>query len=70
MLIDVVSDRFLDFCHALENSSAQSLLGEHRKEALNDVEPGTACRREMNREARVTFQPGFDLGVFMCRVVV
>jgi hypothetical protein len=45
-------------------------LGKGREEALDRIEPGSGCRREMERPSRVTFEPSSNIGVLMGGVVV
>src|SRR5690606_15079490 len=53
-----------------KSTSPDTLLRKFAKPALDQIQPGTAGRREMNMKARVATQPTLDLGVLMGCVVV
>ena len=40
------------------------------QEALDGVEPGTRCRGVVEHEARITVEPGADLGMLVGAVIV
>ena len=56
--------------HAAEAGPRQRLLAQVAEKAFHQVEPGRTGRGKMQVEARVTRQPGVDLGMFMGGVVV
>jgi hypothetical protein len=56
--------------HAAEAGPHQRLLAQVPEKAFHQVEPGRTGGGKMQVEARVTPQPGFDLGVFVGGVVV
>jgi len=68
------SDVFLNsgnqFRHAAEDSSFQPVGADTAEETLDHVEPGSGCWREMNMEARMLFQPLFNLGMLVRSIVV
>src|SRR6202022_5090973 len=55
---------------AAGNAAVEAALGEHGEEALDGIEPGGGCRREVEDEARVTCQPFDDLRGLMGGIVV
>ncbi len=67
---DVLLDSGDQFGHAAEDATRQAIAGKATGEALDDVEPGSGRRREMNVEARMLLQPRLDLRMLVCRVVV
>ena len=70
MCVDEISNGLLELNDTLEDAALQAPPSEFGKKALDDVEPRAAGWREMNVEALVPLEPGFDLRVFMCCVVV
>ena len=67
---EVSADRFDQFGQAAKDPSTQTLGAQVPKEALHHVEPRGACRREVQMKARMLFQPGLDLGMFVRGVVI
>src|SRR3990172_12051372 len=61
------SDQFAD---RFKNPTPNSLVGQIAEPTLDHVEPGAGSRDKMLMESGVALEPGFDLGMFMSRVVV
>ena len=53
-----------------KDAALEPPLRKGREEALDRVEPGSRCRREMERPSRVTFEPSSNIGMLMGGVVV
>ena len=70
MLVDISSNRFDELIDALEHPTANALLGDLAKPPLDQVEPRTARRDEVEVEPLVPLQPSPDLRMLMSRVVV
>ena len=70
MLVDVSLDGGLQIDDGMEDAALQALSGEGGEEILDGVEPGPRCRREVEDPAGMTFEPGDDLGMFVCAIVV
>ena len=56
-MLDPVVNRGLEFGDVVEGSSPDALASDFGEEPLDEVEPGTGCRREAQREAFVSRQP-------------
>ena len=56
--------------HAVEDAPPQPLLSVVAEEALHHIEPGCACRGEVQMKAQVPGQPSLHLGVLVRGVVV
>ena len=63
-------DRILQLRHAGEGAAADALPGDFREEALDEVHPRRAGRREVQLEARTLGQPRLDLGRLVRPVIV
>jgi len=50
-------NRGLEFDDVVEGSSSDALASDFGEEPLDEVEPGTGCRREVQCEAFVSRQP-------------
>src|SRR5947209_855850 len=61
------SDQIRD---AGEAVASNPIRREVSKESLNDVQPRTACRNEVEVKARMLFHPLFHIDVFVRSVVV
>ena len=70
VLVEVVIDGHLQVDDGVEHATTYALSGDLGEEALDQVEPGRRCRREMHVEAGMTGQPRLDLGVLVGGVVV
>src|SRR6266851_2423873 len=70
MLCQVAVDGGLEVDNAAEYAALEPTLGEHGEEALDGIEPGGGCRRAVEDEARVTYQPFDGLWVLVSSVVV
>ena len=70
MCFNELSDGLLQFGNTFESTATQAFLGELAEEAFNDIEPGTAGRREMHMEPGVPFQPILHLFMFVRGIVV
>jgi len=68
--VDVVSDGGDELFEVLEDAPLELVLGQVAEEAFDHVEPTGRGWREANVEAFVGFQPAFDSGMFVGRVVV
>jgi len=53
VVFEVGPDSIFELTAAAVNTTAQLLLGEQREPALDQVEPGAACRSEVQVEARM-----------------
>ena len=60
---DIVSDGGFQLARASMHASAQLLLGQRRKPPLHQIDPGTACGREVDVEARVPANQRWMRGV-------
>ncbi len=67
--VEVVVDRVLEVGNAPEDAAAETLAGDLGEEALDEVEPGSAGRREVHVEAR-SWRARAAPGVFVRGVVV
>lgn len=62
---DEAVDGGLKLRHGTEDAAFQPPLGQLGEIALDGIEPGTGCRREVEDEARMAFQPCQDLGMLV-----
>ena len=68
--VDIVADGGFETVGAAEGPAANPLVGEHREPAFDLVEPGGACRREVEIESWVLEQPPLnELGLVRAVVV-
>src|SRR5689334_12020569 len=67
---DIVIDGFDQLGDAAEGATADSLAGDFRKPAFDQVEPGTAGGGEVQTLTGVGGKPLHDLGMFMGAVIV
>lgn len=65
-----LSDLALEIRDRVERAVSDRLLSNQCEPALELVEPGAVGRREVQVKARPAREPGFDLGVLVCAVVV
>src|SRR6185312_3011956 len=56
-MLDPLVNRGLEFDDVVEGSSSDALASDFGEEPLDEVEPGTGCRREVQCEAFVSRQP-------------
>src|SRR5712664_3797237 len=56
-MLDPLVNRGLEFGDVVEGSSPDALASDFGEEPLDEVEPGTGCRREVQCEAFVSHQP-------------
>src|ERR1700726_996707 len=56
-MLDPLVNRGLEFGDVVEGSSPDALASDFGEEPLDEVEPGTGCRREVQCEAFVSRQP-------------
>src|SRR5665647_840593 len=70
VLLEESVDRGLQVSNGPEDTSLEPALCERREEALDRIEPGRVCRREVERPSRVTFEPSANIGMLMGGVVV
>lgn len=63
-------DGGFEFLDGSEDAALEAPVGELGEEALNGVEPGSRCRREVEDEAGMAFEPRQDVGMLMGSVVV
>src|SRR5258708_40034660 len=70
MFLQVSVNGGLEADNAAEHTAFEPALGENGEKALDGIEPGSGCRGEVEREARMTPQPFDDLRVFAGGVVV
>ena len=67
---DVILDRGDQLGHAAKDAAFQSVRRDTAEKAFEHVESGSGCRREIDMEARMFFQPLLDLRMLVSRVVV
>jgi hypothetical protein len=70
VLIEVVSDGLLQLTHAREDAAPDALGRDLREEPLDEVEPGSGGRREVQLEAGMRDEPSLHLGRLVRTVVV
>src|ERR1700683_20398 len=58
--LQVAADSVLAFAGAAVSAAAQLFFGQGSEPALDQVEPGSAGRREVQVEARMAQQPALD----------
>src|ERR1019366_10645401 len=63
-------DRPFEFFHGAEHTTCQSPVRQFGEEALDSVEPGCRCWREMEGPPRVRQQPFAHLRMLVGRIVV
>src|SRR5437762_3018704 len=63
-------DRLLEVGNAPEDAASDALARDLGKEALNEIEPGCARRREVQMEAWMLGKPRLHLGRLVRPVVV
>src|SRR5215467_4466060 len=67
---DVGPDRLLELPRAAMHRTPQLFVGEGRKPALHEIDPGRAGRSEMQMDARMAEQPAVDQwGLVGARIV-
>ena len=67
---EIVVDRGFQLCHAGEGTAPDALAGDLGEEALDEVQPGGARRREVQLEALMFREPRLDLVRLVGRGVV
>ena len=70
MAFYVGADCRLEFSHASKDASPYAFVSEVAEKPLNHIEPGSACRREVNMDALMALEPRLHLCVFVCGIVV
>ena len=70
MLLEVITDRLFEFGDAGEGAAPDALHRDLGEEALDEVEPRSASRREVEMEARMFREPGLHLGRLVRSVVI
>ena len=70
MDVDITSDGSDELLEVLEDSASDAVMGQVAEESFNHIEPRSGCRREVNMEAFVHFQPTLDSCMFVSRVVI
>lgn len=70
MLLDVMFDGAHQVWRAMEDAAPQLLLGQIPEETIDHVQPRGTGGHEVHREPRLSGQPRFHLGMFVCRIVV
>ena len=68
--LKITFDRCLQFTSAAEGAAPDLLGGQSREEALDEIDPRSSGRREVNVEARTLGQPAMDQGGLVRPVVV
>jgi len=63
-------DSLLELRHASEYATADSLVGDLTKPTLHQIQPGSACRCDVQLKPRVARQPFLHIGMFVNAVVV
>lgn len=67
---DVLLDGSDEVTHIVETATANALVRQVAEPPLHHIQPRTRCRNEMEMEARVSPQPGFDSRVLVGPIVV
>lgn len=70
VLVEVVLDCCFEIGNACESAAPDPLGGDLSKESLDEIKPGSARWREVERKAWMLFKPCPYLGRFVCPVVV
>ena len=70
MLVNVAHDGVDELGDASKDASMHSLFVEVTKESLDDIEPRTTGRDEMDMETLVSLEPVLHLRMFVRCVVV
>ncbi len=70
MLLDVAVYGGLQVDDGMEDPALEPPAGQGGKEALDSIEPGGRCRREVEHPPGMTSEPGADLGLLVRGVVV
>ena len=70
MLVNVAHDGVDELGDASEDATMHALFVEVAKEPLDDIEPRTPGRDEMDMETSVTLEPSRHLRMFVRCVVV
>ena len=65
VLGEVAVDGGLEVDQGVEGAALQAAAGQRGEEGLDGVEPGAGGRREVEGPARMTGQPGADLGMLV-----
>ena len=63
MAVEIVVDRLLEVSNAPEDAAADTLARDLGEEALDEIQPGCAGRREVQLEAWMLVQPRLTSGV-------
>ena len=63
--VDVACDRVVQIIDGMEGSASDPAARDGGEEALDGVEPGGRCRREMERPVRMIGEPFENLGLSM-----
>ena len=69
-LFEEAVDRGLQVGDGAKDAAFEPALCERGEEALDRAEPGSGCRREMECQSRMTFEPSANVGMLMGGVVV
>ena len=70
MLVEIAVDGGLQVDDRSEDAAPEALSGEFGEEAFDGIDPGTGFRGEVEGPARVTGEPGFDLGMGVGGVII
>ena len=70
MFLDIALDGSLQIDDGMKDAALQALSGQGGEEGLYRIEPGAGCRREMKGPAGMALEPGHDLWMFVCGVVI
>ena len=70
MNIDVLPDSAFQFFDAAEDTTANALVGDLRKPAFDQIQPGTVSGREMDMETGSFSEPVSDDGCLVRSVIV
>ena len=68
--LNVFADGPFQFLHAAKHAAANPFVGECGEPSLDQVQPRTVGRREVNMKPRALGQPMADERRFVCAVVV
>src|SRR5512133_1122301 len=69
-LVQIVQHGFLQHSNGSVTTSTNTALGHLGEQSLDQVQPASAGRREVNVIARVSRQPTSNFGDLVCAVVV
>src|ERR1700704_1988347 len=70
MMVNISLDRSYQISDRLKDAASNLLVRQIAKPTLNHVEPGAGSWHKVHMESRMAFEPRFDLGMLVGRVIV